>query len=166
MGEKCHSCQGTGTVWDTEVTTCPACNGWGEVEKTCMNCGGTGEIEKMARTGEMGFVPCTCDFGTVKEPCQRCGGAGELHEDIALDCSVCSDTGEIKSENHSAGEGDDAGKYTADVCESCGAEIIDESDDYEQTMELTTPFEDSLRVLVQFCSNCDNNLTLQELRNK
>ncbi len=70
--EKCKSCRGSGAEKESGVSTCPQCNGRGQVAKTsrsifggimqtittCPRCGGSGKI--------------------VKDPCKKCKGAGRV----------------------------------------------------------------------------------------
>lgn len=67
--EQCDECHGSGAAKGSSPTTCPTCNGSGQVKtvqrtalgnfqsvRTCTSCGGKGKI--------------------VKEPCKSCGGKG------------------------------------------------------------------------------------------
>jgi len=43
----CHTCDGTGAEKGTSKTTCPKCNGTGEIiEHPCKECSGTGKVRK------------------------------------------------------------------------------------------------------------------------
>ena len=61
----CEKCQGTGSASGEGKTTCPTCNGYGQVRysqgfvtiaRTCPRCAGNGQI--------------------LKDPCTNCHGAG------------------------------------------------------------------------------------------
>lgn len=71
--EYCPDCDGSGAKPGSEVTTCPTCNGTGQVRTTqrtilgnmssvspCSACGGKGKI--------------------VKDPCQKCAGKGKVRK--------------------------------------------------------------------------------------
>ncbi|MBE6020767.1 MAG: molecular chaperone DnaJ [Clostridiales bacterium] len=79
--EDCSDCGGTGASPGTERTTCPHCNGTGQINKvsntpfgqftnvtTCPNCGGQGTI--------------------VTDPCKKCGGKGKIRKDITINVDI------------------------------------------------------------------------------
>ncbi|MEG0157404.1 MAG: DnaJ C-terminal domain-containing protein, partial [Anaerovoracaceae bacterium] len=78
---ECDHCKGSGAQPGTSKTTCPNCNGTGEVhtqQKTpfgvfqssapCDKCNGTGQI--------------------IEKPCSQCGGKGKVQKNITLSVSI------------------------------------------------------------------------------
>jgi len=79
--ERCSTCHGEGHPPDAEVSTCPECNGAGQVTRvqqtpfgrvqqrsTCRQCGGDGEI--------------------ADSVCQSCGGDGIVENEVTLTVEV------------------------------------------------------------------------------
>ncbi len=79
--EKCEKCHGSGAENDTSKTTCPTCNGTGEVRaqqrtpfgqfvnvRPCDRCGGTGSI--------------------IENPCKACHGEGKLRKKVNLKVKI------------------------------------------------------------------------------
>ena len=79
--KKCEKCGGTGARASSSHTTCPACNGTGEVRQvsrsvfgqfvnisTCSNCNGEGRI--------------------VKDPCSDCRGEGRVYGETTIKVNV------------------------------------------------------------------------------
>jgi len=77
----CESCRGTGARGGQSTTTCPACNGTGEIRQvsrsvfgqfvniaTCQNCEGEGKV--------------------VKEPCTTCRGDGRVQGDSTITVNI------------------------------------------------------------------------------
>ncbi len=73
----CDSCGGKGTKEGTERTTCPGCQGAGQVRfqqgfftiaKTCGQCGGQGSI--------------------IRDPCRTCAGSGVIHKSHTLNLKI------------------------------------------------------------------------------
>ena len=67
--EVCDACNGTGAKAGTKPSTCPTCNGQGQIRtsggwmttvRTCPNCGGTGKV--------------------IKDKCPNCTGSGRLRK--------------------------------------------------------------------------------------
>lgn len=88
--EKCSVCNGTGAKPGTNKSTCPKCNGTGEVRyaqntpfgqfvnvRTCDRCNGTGEI--------------------INEPCTKCGGTGKERKTRKINIKIPAgvDTGSV-----------------------------------------------------------------------
>lgn len=78
---KCDSCSGSGAKSGSGKTTCPQCNGTGELRQvsrsvfgqfvnitTCSMCGGEGR--------------------TIKDPCPTCGGEGRVHGESTIKVNV------------------------------------------------------------------------------
>jgi len=78
---QCDSCQGTGSKGGIGYTTCPHCNGTGEIRQvtrtflgqivnvtTCYNCNGSGQV--------------------VKERCPKCNGEGRVEGEHTVDIEV------------------------------------------------------------------------------
>ena len=83
--EECATCKGSGAKPGTSPTTCPTCQGHGQVrmqqgffsiQQTCPRCHGTGKI--------------------VASPCQTCGGAGRVkqHKTLAVKIPAGVDEGD------------------------------------------------------------------------
>jgi molecular chaperone DnaJ len=83
--EECATCKGSGAKPGTSPTTCPTCQGHGQVrmqqgffsiQQTCPRCHGTGKI--------------------VSSPCQTCGGAGRVkqHKTLAVKIPAGVDEGD------------------------------------------------------------------------
>ncbi len=83
--EECATCKGSGAKPGTSPTTCPTCQGHGQVrmqqgffsiQQTCPRCHGTGKI--------------------VSSPCQTCGGAGRIkqHKTLAVKIPAGVDEGD------------------------------------------------------------------------
>jgi len=75
--EECATCKGSGAKPGTSPTTCPTCQGHGQVrmqqgffsiQQTCPRCHGTGKI--------------------VASPCQTCGGAGRVKQHKTLSVKI------------------------------------------------------------------------------
>ncbi len=79
--KRCDTCSGTGARSTGSMTTCPACNGSGEIRQvsrsvfgqfvniaTCQNCGGDGKV--------------------IKEPCQACHGDGRVQGDATIKVQI------------------------------------------------------------------------------
>lgn len=96
--ELCDDCMGTGAKRGTQPTTCPRCNGTGQVQvvqntafgrfqstRTCDQCGGKGRI--------------------IQEPCPTCSGRGRVRKQktIVLAVPAGVDTGQYMT---MPGEGD------------------------------------------------------------
>lgn len=77
----CDVCRGSGAKSGSTLTTCPMCNGTGEIRQvsrsmfgqfvnitTCTTCGGEGRI--------------------VKEPCSNCSGEGRVHGETTIKVTV------------------------------------------------------------------------------
>lgn len=71
---ECETCHGSGAAPGTSKTTCPKCNG-------------TGEMRTVSRT-PLG------NFQSVS-PCDRCGGTGTI---IETPCSTCGGTGKVRKD--------------------------------------------------------------------
>jgi molecular chaperone DnaJ len=82
--DQCEKCQGTGSASKQARTTCPTCNGYGQVRysqgfvtiaRTCPHCSGSGQV--------------------LKDPCQNCGGSGRTEMEKKLSVKIPSgvDTG-------------------------------------------------------------------------
>jgi len=75
--ETCEPCHGTGAKPGTEPTTCPTCQGQGQVriqqgffslQQTCPRCGGAGKV--------------------VRDPCTTCSGAGRVKKQKTLSVKI------------------------------------------------------------------------------
>lgn len=79
--EHCSACSGSGAKPGTSPTTCPACNGTGQVRSvqrtvlgsfstvtTCSTCGGEGTV--------------------IKEPCGECGGNGLVRKNRKINVKI------------------------------------------------------------------------------
>jgi molecular chaperone DnaJ len=79
--KRCDTCGGTGARSTGSMTTCPVCNGTGEIRQvsrsvfgqfvniaTCQNCGGEGKV--------------------IKEPCQTCHGDGRVQGDATIKVQI------------------------------------------------------------------------------
>ncbi|HZK02747.1 MAG TPA: molecular chaperone DnaJ [Anaerovoracaceae bacterium] len=77
----CDECKGTGSKKSTGKTTCPTCNGTGEIRTSqrspfgqfinvqpCSNCDGTGQV--------------------VKDPCRECNGKGKIRKQVTIAVEV------------------------------------------------------------------------------
>lgn len=101
--DQCDKCQGTGSASKQARTTCPTCNGYGQVRysqgfvtiaRTCPHCSGSGQV--------------------LKDPCQKCGGAGrvEIEKKLTVKIPAGVDTGnrlKLKSEGETGMRGGVAG---------------------------------------------------------
>ena len=92
--ESCSECGGSGVPEGSGPTTCPTCNGYGQVRfqqgffsitRTCTQCQGSGQF--------------------IKDPCARCHGEGRVVKEKTLEIKIPAgvDTG---SRLRVAGEGD------------------------------------------------------------
>jgi molecular chaperone DnaJ len=85
--KKCDQCEGRGTTSSRGTTTCPTCNGTGEIRQVsrsvfgqyvnitvCSACGGEGHI--------------------VKEPCSACRGDGRLQGESTIKVNIPAGVGE------------------------------------------------------------------------
>ena len=83
--DKCRACDGSGAKKGTSPTTCPDCNGAGQIrvsqgcvslQQTCPRCRGQGQI--------------------ITDPCPACGGAGRVRRDKTLSVKIPAgvDTGD------------------------------------------------------------------------
>jgi molecular chaperone DnaJ len=77
--DACGACGGTGSSSGQGRTTCPTCNGYGQVRynqgfvsiaRTCPNCGGSGQI--------------------LKDACKKCGGSGRAEMEKTVQIKVPS----------------------------------------------------------------------------
>jgi molecular chaperone DnaJ len=79
--KRCDTCGGTGARSTGSMTTCPVCNGSGEIRQVsrsvfgqfvniapCQNCGGEGKV--------------------IKEPCQSCHGDGRVQGDATIKVQI------------------------------------------------------------------------------
>jgi molecular chaperone DnaJ len=79
--KRCDTCGATGARSTGSMTTCPVCNGSGEIRQvsrsvfgqfvniaTCQNCGGEGKV--------------------IKEPCQTCHGDGRVQGDATIKVQI------------------------------------------------------------------------------
>ena len=77
----CHECNGRGAKYSSDIKTCPACNGTGQVQRvvntflgqtvtysTCQQCGGEGKI--------------------ISNPCRHCGGTGLVRERVTIKVKI------------------------------------------------------------------------------
>ncbi|MBR2162641.1 MAG: molecular chaperone DnaJ [Bacteroidales bacterium] len=77
----CHECNGRGAKNSSDIKTCPACNGTGQVQRvvntflgqtvtysTCQQCGGEGKI--------------------ISNPCRHCGGTGLVRERVTIKVKI------------------------------------------------------------------------------
>lgn len=82
--EACNECSGSGAAPGSQPTTCPQCNGAGQVRmahgvfsvtRTCPRCHGSGR--------------------TISKPCRKCNGAGSIKStrELAVDIPAGVDTG-------------------------------------------------------------------------
>lgn len=96
--ENCNTCHGTGAKAGTSPTTCPRCNGTGQIftvqrtpfgqmqtAKVCPECGGKGTI--------------------IKDPCPDCGGKGKKRVQKKIEVKVPAGV-DVGSRLRMAGEGD------------------------------------------------------------
>jgi len=83
----CETCRGTGTSSSRGLTTCPVCNGSGEIRQisrsvfgqfvnitTCSNCQGEGKV--------------------IKEPCAACRGEGRVQGESTIKVNIPAGVGE------------------------------------------------------------------------
>ena len=83
----CETCRGTGTSSSRGLTTCPVCNGSGEIRQisrsvfgqfvnitTCSNCQGEGKV--------------------IKEPCATCRGEGRVQGESTIKVNIPAGVGE------------------------------------------------------------------------
>src|SRR5512143_911216 len=83
----CDTCRGTGTSSSRGLTTCPVCNGSGEIRQvsrsvfgqfvnitTCSNCHGEGKV--------------------IREPCPTCRGEGRVQGDSTIKVNIPAGVGE------------------------------------------------------------------------
>jgi len=101
--ETCGECNGTGAERGTGPTTCPTCNGYGQVRfqqgffsitRTCSQCNGTGQ--------------------TIRNPCRTCRGEGRVVREKSLEVRIPAgvDNGDrlrISGEGDAGGKGGPAG---------------------------------------------------------
>jgi molecular chaperone DnaJ len=75
--DTCEKCHGSGSAGAQAKTTCPTCNGYGQVRysqgfvtigRTCPNCSGAGQV--------------------LRDPCRECNGAGRLEKEKVLTVKV------------------------------------------------------------------------------
>lgn len=75
--DACDTCHGTGAKAGTEPTTCPTCNGQGQVriqqgffslQQTCPRCSGTGKV--------------------IRDPCGTCSGQGRVKRQKTLSVKI------------------------------------------------------------------------------
>jgi molecular chaperone DnaJ len=84
---QCSACHGNGTTSARGASTCPVCNGTGEIRQvsrsvfgqfvnitTCSNCDGEGKV--------------------VKEPCPMCQGEGRVHGEATIKVNIPAGVGE------------------------------------------------------------------------
>jgi hypothetical protein len=82
---KCRGCRGTGK---REGSTCPTCNGRGEV--TCPKCGGAKKL-RCGKCAGQGTLACDTCKGAGRIPCSPCDHTGYLHSIRTLKCTVTPD---------------------------------------------------------------------------
>ena len=77
----CDVCKGTGAEKGTSKTTCPSCNGTGEVR-----------ISQRSPFGQfINVQPCSKCAGTgqvVEDPCKQCGGTGKIRKQVTIAVEV------------------------------------------------------------------------------
>jgi molecular chaperone DnaJ len=92
--QACADCEGTGAQKGSGPTTCPTCNGYGQVRfqqgffsiaRTCSHCRGTGQV--------------------IKNPCTACRGHGRVEKERTLELKVPAGI-DSTSKLRISGEGD------------------------------------------------------------
>lgn len=138
--ESCEYCSGTGAKTKADYSTCPTCNGTGQVRYTqqtflgrvvnvgtCQDCNGTGK--------------------KIKNKCEHCSGTGTIRKTRTINVQIPAGIDNeqilsIKNEGHA--NGTNGAKGDLKILVSVGAHNILKRDGFDLIAEVPLPFTTSL----------------------
>jgi molecular chaperone DnaJ len=135
LAEVCDRCHGDGAEPGTEVTSCPACNGTGQLQQISQSIFG-----QVVRA-----VPCARCQGRgrlIEKRCTECEGAGRVLRERQLKVEIPAGIHDgqrirLGGEGHAGPQGGEAGDIYVLVRVKQDPRFVREGDDVYTTLELT-----------------------------
>lgn len=135
--KKCSTCSGTGAKNGSAVSTCPTCQGSGQVRQ--VRSMGFGQFVNVS-------VCPTCQGSgqSIKEPCDVCHGEGRTQEESTLKVNIPAGVSEgnyltLTGQGHAGKRGGPAGDALVVIREKEHDQFLRDGDDVILDLEITFP---------------------------